>query len=125
MGLGPYPDVGLQHAREKPAALRARKADGVDPLDARAARRAAAKAAVAKAITFKPKAITFKLCAEHYIKAIAHTGLSRWKPAPGTLTRHLLPRSVNHVGLDRNVPGEPVDSHRDPSMSGLQNDAAS
>lgn len=62
MGLGPYPDVGLQRAREKLAALRSEKADGVDPLDAKEARRAAAKAEAAKAITFKA-------CAEKYIKA--------------------------------------------------------
>lgn len=62
MGLGPFPDVGVQRAREKLATLRAQKADGIDPLDAKAAQRAAARATAARAITFK-------LCAERYMKA--------------------------------------------------------
>jgi integrase len=62
MGLGPYPDVGLARAREKAAACRALRADGIDPLEAQNAERArkAAEAAAAK---------TFKQCAEEYITA--------------------------------------------------------
>ncbi|HWB47530.1 MAG TPA: integrase arm-type DNA-binding domain-containing protein [Stellaceae bacterium] len=58
MGLGPYPDVGLSEARDKAAELRRQKRDGIDPLAAKAGRRAAAA-----------KAMTFKQCAEAYIEA--------------------------------------------------------
>lgn len=52
MGLGPYPAVSLADARE--AAIEARRllAVGEDPLDARKAARAAAKAAKASELTF-------------------------------------------------------------------------
>jgi integrase len=62
MGLGPYPMFGLAEARERAAAARKLRHEGVDPLDLRNAdkkRRADAAAA----------AVTFRQAAESYIKA--------------------------------------------------------
>jgi integrase len=61
MGLGPYPDVTLAEARE--AALQCRKQvrAGIDPIEARQAKRTAAKLA-------RQGALTFAKAAEQYIK---------------------------------------------------------
>ena len=70
MGLGPLRDVSLADARSKAADARRLLADGVDPIDAKKARRQ--REALARA-----KAITFGQCAAAYIKA--HT--PKWKNA--------------------------------------------
>jgi len=62
MGLGPYPDVSLQRAREKAQDARRLKLDGKDPLEARNEARAAARLEAAKAMSFKE-------AAEQYIEA--------------------------------------------------------
>jgi hypothetical protein len=64
MGLGAYPDVSLARAREKAAEARARRSDGVDPIEARQAERAAERVR-------KASAITFDEAAARYIKAHA------------------------------------------------------
>jgi integrase len=53
MGLGPYPDVSLAEARERAAEARRQLRDGLDPIEARKAARAALAAAVATTLTFK------------------------------------------------------------------------
>jgi hypothetical protein len=53
MGLGAYPDIGLGKARELWAKARELKAQGIDPLQAKAEKRAVERAEAAKAITFK------------------------------------------------------------------------
>jgi integrase len=62
MGLGPYPTFGLKDARERAAAARRLRHDGVDPLGARQAERQARRLTAASAITFKA-------CADKYIAA--------------------------------------------------------
>src|SRR5579884_1182827 len=62
MGLGPYPDISLAEARDLAATCRRQKRDGHDPIEARRAERQKAKLEAAKAMTFKA-------CAEAYIKA--------------------------------------------------------
>ena len=62
MGLGPYPAISLAKARELASNARTLKALGTDPLDQRDATSAASRLAAAKAITFRQ-------CAESYIKA--------------------------------------------------------
>jgi integrase len=62
MGLGPYPAISLAKARELASSARTIKALGTDPIDKRDASRAAAHLAAAKVITFRQ-------CAESYIKA--------------------------------------------------------
>ena len=61
-GLAPYPAISLAKARELASNARTLKALGTDPLDQREADRAAARLAAVKTITFKQ-------CAESYIKA--------------------------------------------------------
>ncbi len=56
MGLGSVHAVSLARARELAAAARALRAEGKDPIDERRDRRASAKAAAARAITFKEAA---------------------------------------------------------------------
>jgi len=53
MGLGPYPDISLAEARVKAAAHRRQRHDGIDPLDAKVAQRAAQRLAAAKGRTFR------------------------------------------------------------------------
>jgi Arm DNA-binding domain len=62
MGLGPVALYGLKEARAKALDARRLRHEGVDPIEARRAARAKAKLDAAKAITFKE-------CAESYIKA--------------------------------------------------------
>jgi integrase len=87
MGLGPYPAISLAKARELASNARTIKALGTDPLNQRDANRAAARLAAAKTITFKQ-------CAESYIKAhrvgwrnAAHA--SQWE---NTLRAYVYPR---------------------------------
>jgi integrase len=62
MGLGPLHTVSLKQARERAHAARLLKLDGVDPIEHRRAARAQTRLDAAKAVTFKE-------CAEGYIKA--------------------------------------------------------
>src|SRR5215469_18743166 len=52
MGVGPFPQISLAEARGKAAAHRKARHDGIDPLDAKAAGRAALRIAAAKGRTF-------------------------------------------------------------------------
>lgn len=61
-GLGPYPDVSLEEAREAATDLRKKVRSGTDPIDEKRERAAAARANSAKAVTFD-------WCAHEYIKA--------------------------------------------------------
>lgn len=62
MGLGPYPDVSLNEAREKAAEMRKRVRGGIDPLAEKQAQRANDRAAAAKLVTFD-------WCATQFIEA--------------------------------------------------------
>ena len=62
MGLGPYPAISLAKARELASSARTLKALGTDPIDQRDASRATERLAAVRTITFKQ-------CAEIYIKA--------------------------------------------------------
>ena len=68
MGLGPYSDIGLKDARERAAIQRRLKLDGVDPLTTRQRERQERRIEGVKTLTFKE-------CAEGYIKAHGDT----WK----------------------------------------------
>lgn len=61
-GLGPYPDVTLEEARESASELRKKVRSGVDPLEEK--RQIAAEARAESA-----KAVTFDWCAAEYIKS--------------------------------------------------------
>src|SRR5262249_38261434 len=52
MGLGPIGDVSLAEAREKAAAARKLRLEGIDPIEARNSQRTAARLEAAKAMTF-------------------------------------------------------------------------
>jgi integrase len=62
MGLGPVRDVSLAEAREAAREARRLRRAGIDPIDAKRARKDSAKLEAAKAVTFTE-------CAESYIKA--------------------------------------------------------
>lgn len=68
MGLGALSDIGLAEARLRAQECRRLLHEGKDPLEERAARRAASKAAAAKGVTFQE-------CAQRYISAHEDT----WK----------------------------------------------
>jgi len=59
MGLGPYPDISLAEARGRATEHRKQRLDGIDPLEAKEARRQAQRLAVAKGRTFRECAIEF------------------------------------------------------------------
>jgi integrase len=61
MGIGPVHTLTLTEAREKATAARKLRLDGIDPIEHKNAQRAAQRVAAAKAMTFKQ-------CAEGYIK---------------------------------------------------------
>jgi integrase len=52
MGLGPLRDVTLAEAREKAAAARKQRLDGIDPIEARKSQRSAERLEAAKSMTF-------------------------------------------------------------------------
>ena len=60
MGLGPLHTIGLADARQRAQECRKSRLDGLDPIEARRARRSALKLDAAKAMTFKA-------CAERYV----------------------------------------------------------
>jgi len=62
MGMGPLAIYGLQEARAKALDARRRRHEGVDPIDARKAERMRAQLDAAKSITFRE-------CADAYIKS--------------------------------------------------------
>jgi integrase len=62
MGMGPLHTVSLAEARKRAGEHRLQRHDGIDPIEARRAERLKARLDVAKAITFKE-------CAESYIKS--------------------------------------------------------
>ncbi|MBR0795671.1 tyrosine-type recombinase/integrase [Bradyrhizobium jicamae] len=62
MGMGPLHTIGLADARNRAAACRRQRHDGIDPIEARRAGRQRAHLDAAKAITFKE-------CASRYIAA--------------------------------------------------------
>jgi integrase len=62
MGLGPLSAFGLAEARERAAEQRRLKYEGIDPIDARRAKRVQASLDAAKALTFRE-------CAERYVAA--------------------------------------------------------
>jgi integrase len=62
MGLGPLHTIGLSEARDLALSCRKKVLEGIDPLDAKHAKRKARKLEAAKAITFKA-------CADKYIAA--------------------------------------------------------
>lgn len=86
MGLGPYPEVTLAQARDKARDARELIRQGIDPIARQQAAQSAMRAAVAEALTFKD-------CAEKYIKA--HR--AGWKNAKhaqqweNTLAQHAYP----------------------------------
>ena len=86
MGLGPYPEVTLAQARDKAREARELIRQGIDPIGRQQAAQSAMRAAVAEALTFKE-------CAEKYIKA--HR--AGWKNAKhaqqwaNTLEQHAYP----------------------------------
>src|ERR1700722_19002495 len=61
MGLGPLHTVSLAEARKRAQDARLKVLDGIDPIDAAEAHRAARKAEAAKAMSFKD-------CADAYVK---------------------------------------------------------
>lgn len=86
MGLGPLHTIGLADARARALDCRRQLLDGIDPIDARNAERAA------KGIT-EGDAITFQHCAEKYIEA-HRTGWKNVKHAEqwtNTLTTYAYP----------------------------------
>ncbi len=86
VGLGSADTLALQDARQRAARMRQDARDGIDPLAARAAGRAAKAAEVARAMSFQQ-------CAEAYIAAHRST----WKNAkhaaqwPATLAAYVYP----------------------------------
>src|SRR5690349_11154236 len=62
MGLGPLHTIGLADAREKARECRRLRLNGLDPIEGRRATRTSARLDAAKAITFRQ-------CAEAYIKS--------------------------------------------------------
>jgi len=59
MGLGPYPDVSLAEARRRATEHRNQRRDGIDPLEARKAQRAAQRLAETKGRIFREVAEEF------------------------------------------------------------------
>jgi integrase len=86
MGLGPLDTLSLSEARAKARQCRQSLLDGDDPIEARRARKREDKLTAARAITFKE-------CAEQFIKAHA-AGWKNPKHAaqwPATLSRYVYP----------------------------------
>jgi integrase len=88
MGLGPLSLFGLQDARARALDVRRLRHGGVDPIEARKAERAAAK-------FLEARAITFRKCADSYVKAhragwrnAKHAG--QWEATLGTYAHPII-----------------------------------
>lgn len=79
MGLGPVHDVGLAEARRQAATLRQNRRDGIDPIEARRAKKVQTKLAAASSMTFWQ-------CATEYM--IAHE--KTWSQVHATQWRQTL-----------------------------------
>jgi len=86
MGLGPYPDVSLSAAREMAYKCREIVRDGLDPIEERKASR---QALIAEAT----KTVSFKDCAENYIRAhsISWKNLKHSQQWTSTLETYVYP----------------------------------
>lgn len=86
MGLGPLHTVTLAEARDKALAARKQRLDGIDPIEAKRAKRREAQLEVARAMTFRQ-------CAEAFIR----THSAGWKNPkhaaqwPATLAAYVYP----------------------------------
>jgi integrase len=100
MGLGPLATTSLTEARSKAIDARRQRADGVDPIDARGALRAATAAANAKSITFDQSSAAY--IAAHRVGWRNAKHASQW---PSSLAAYAspvfgkLPVSAIDVGL--------------------------
>ncbi|MBF6649532.1 integrase arm-type DNA-binding domain-containing protein [Methylobacter sp. BlB1] len=65
MGIGPYPEITLEKAREAVIELRRLVKSGIDPIEQRKAEQAAKRAE-------RNSAVTFAFCAEQYIESHRH-----------------------------------------------------
>ena len=86
MGLGPLHTIGLAEARQKAQDCRRKRLDGIDPIEAK-------RAALATARLDDAKTMTFRQCAESYIKA-HRAGWRNPKHAeqwPSTLATYVYP----------------------------------
>src|SRR5436309_10568703 len=82
MGLGPLHTIGLADAREKAREARRLLLDGVDPIEAREAHRAAQRVSAATAITFKQAAEAYIAAHEVGWKNAKHR--AQWPATLGT-----------------------------------------
>ena len=82
MGLGSAADFNLKEARERARDARQLLADGIDPLASKRAAKAAAKAADAKALSFRDAAQKYFDQHEAKWRNAAHRDqfLARWRP---------------------------------------------
>ena len=98
MGLGSVHDFSLDEARERARKARQQLKDGIDPLDARRADKAARALEAAKTMSFRQ-------CAEAYIAA----NRGAWKNAKhgGQWTNTLLTYVYPHIG---NLPAAAIDT---------------
>ena len=69
MGLGALHTIGLAEVRKRAEEARKKLLDGIDPIGARDDVRAARKASTAKAMADAARVMTFKQCAEAYVKS--------------------------------------------------------
>jgi hypothetical protein len=126
MGLGAYPDVGLAEARERAAAARRMRRDGVDPIEARREKRAQESTAAAAAMTFRQ-------CAAAYITAhragwrnVKHAG--QWEttlatyaePIIGALPVQAVDTALVMKVLEQEVDGSPLWTARAETASRLR-----
>jgi integrase len=86
MGLGSADDVSLADARRKAREARSLKAEGVDPLGAKRAHRAAAREAGAKAVTFKDAATSYIAAHRSGWRSVKHA--TQWQQS---LADYMLP----------------------------------
>jgi hypothetical protein len=118
MGLGPLHTIKLKEAREKARECRKVRLEGIDPIEARNAKRAEARLASATAITFQQ-------CAEAYIAAHKASWRSpkhaaQWPATLGTYVYPVfgsLPVQAIDVGLVMKVLEQNVAGEDEPSAS--------
>lgn len=100
MGIGPYPDVSLAESRRRATELRNQRRDGIDPIEARRAKRAQARIEAAKGRTFRQVAEEFIARNEGGWRNAKHR--QQWKNTLATYAYPLLgnlPVAVIDTGL--------------------------
>jgi integrase len=108
LGLGPVADFTLAEARERARKARQQIRDGIDPIDAK-------RAAKAAEVATKARAVTFGKCAADYFDAHSPgwghpKHIQQWRASVLGLTMNGAPAAADYCKMLRSLPVQSIDT---------------